>query len=81
MLIFCIFLLTISTNGEKRFEKIEKCNSSGKTSQVLRCDITDGALNIVGEVLKTLKYLNVSGNSMLCYLNMLRGLCDDSIID
>ena len=68
MQIFCIFFIIISTNCAKRFEKIEKCNSSGKTSQVVRCDIADGALNLIGEIIKPLKYLNVSGNMKTCCL-------------
>ena len=76
MQVFCIFLAIISTNAEKRFEKLEKCNSSGKTSQIIRCDITDGALNIVGEVLKLLKYLNVSENLKICLLRVWKDVDD-----
>jgi len=55
------FLLSvILIKCEKRFQNLEVCKTSGKTTKILKCEIVDGKLNVLVDNLYQHTLINVS---------------------
>ena len=64
-----MFLVIVYINCEKRFQNLEVCKTSGKTTKIIKCEIIDGRLHILVDNLYQHKVINVRKNYFLTLEN------------